>query len=102
MSREMIKAGYDRDLGQCRTKIKHLKNVYKKHKDSLNRSGVGWVKEPLLFERLDILLGDRAQAVGLEIGVDTSSTTGNNFASKTPSSPSIADTESGKHPFDVF
>jgi hypothetical protein len=59
-------------------------------------------KRASIFERLDILLVDRAQAVCLEIGVNTLSTTGNNFASEIPCSPSIADTESGKHPFDVF
>ena len=35
ISKEMSVLGYQRDLIQCRTKVKHLKTEYKKYKDAL-------------------------------------------------------------------
>ena len=73
--REMTKACYNRDFGQCETKLKHLKIEYKKFKDSHRVSGAARKKKPRFFKRMDIFLGDKPQAVGLERAIDTSSTT---------------------------
>lgn len=67
--------GYERDLGQCRTKIKHLKIMYKKYKDSLASSGAGRRKPPKFFDELDRFLGDKPDATGIENSIDISDST---------------------------
>ena len=52
ISAYLAKDGFNRDFGQCRTKIKHLKSEYKKYKDSLRRSGARRSKEPMFFRNL--------------------------------------------------
>lgn len=58
MSAKMEALGFHRDYNQCRTKVKHLKSTYKKHKDALAHSGAGRMKAPRYFDQLDIFLGD--------------------------------------------
>ena len=42
VSEMMKRKGIHRDWTQCRTKFKHLKSTYKKHKDNLARSSTLW------------------------------------------------------------
>ena len=73
VSEMMKKKGIRRDWTQCRTKFKHLKTTYKKHKDNLSRSGAGRCKSLKFFDMMDSFLGDRPEAEGLENSIDTSS-----------------------------
>lgn len=57
----MKERGYNRDAKQIKTKIKHLREVYRKHKDKINRSGAGAGKSPKFFEEIDVILGTRPQ-----------------------------------------
>ena len=56
--KRLHKAGVEKDQEQCRAKVKNLKTLYKKVKDSNGRSGTGrnscW-----LFGNLDTILGSR-------------------------------------------
>lgn len=91
ISRMMKESGdFDRDWKQCRTKIKHLKTEYKKHKDLLSRSGAGRGKEPKFFGQMDYFLGDKPEALGLEKSVDTST------APEEDSTIASIDSDSGK------
>ena len=72
VSEMMKKKGIRRHRTQCRTKFKHLKTTYKKHKDNLSRSGAGRCKSPKFFDMMDSFLGDRPEAEGLENSIDTS------------------------------
>ena len=62
----MKKKGIRRDWTQCRTKFKHLKTTYKKHKITYHDQGQEGAK-------VQSFLGDRPQAEGLENSIDTSS-----------------------------
>ena len=73
VSEIMKKKGIRRDWAHCRTKFKHLKTTYKKHKDNLSRSGAGRWKSSMFFDMMDSFLGDRPEAEGLENSIDTSS-----------------------------
>ena len=72
ISERLKKKGIYREWTQCRTKFKHLKTTYKKHKDNLSRSGAGRCKSPKFFGMMDSLMGDRPEARGLENSIDTS------------------------------
>ena len=72
ISEAMVKDGHTRDWKQCRTKAKHLKNQYKKYKDSMKKSGSKREKEPKFFKELDRFLGDTPEAEGLECAIDSS------------------------------
>jgi phosphoribosylaminoimidazole carboxylase/phosphoribosylaminoimidazole-succinocarboxamide synthase len=62
VSEMMKRKGIHRDWTQCRTKFKHLKSMYKKHKDNLARSGTGRCKSPKFFDMMDSFLADRPEA----------------------------------------
>ena len=68
----MRRKGIHRYWTQCRTKFKHLKSTYKKHKDNLPRSGAGRCISPKFFDIMDSFLADIPEAEGLENGIDTS------------------------------
>jgi hypothetical protein len=70
ISATMKDNSYDRDSNQCRTKIKHLKQVYKAYKDALAVSGAGRKKMPKFFKEMDVFLGDKPEAIGLESSVE--------------------------------
>ena len=72
VSEMMKRKGIHRDWTQCRTKLKHLKSTYKKHKDNLARSGAGRCKSPKFFDMMDSFLADRPEAEGLDKSIDTS------------------------------
>ena len=72
VSEMMKRKGIHRDWTQCRTKFKHLKSTYKKHKDNLACSGAGRCKSPKFFDMMDSFLADRPEAEGLEKSIDTS------------------------------
>ncbi len=56
ISREMEGRGYSRSWQQCQRKIKHLKTLFRKAKDSNNESGR---KSFPFYEELDRVLGNR-------------------------------------------
>ena len=82
ISKEMSVLGYQRDLIQCRTKVKHLKTEYKKYKDALGRSAADRGKSPKYFNEMDVFLGDQPEATGLSIAIDTSSSDEENKSTK--------------------
>lgn len=82
ISKEMSVLGYQRDLIQWRTKVKHLKTEYKKYKDALGRSGADRGKSPKYFNEMDVFLGDQPEATGLSIAIDTSSSNEENKSTK--------------------
>ena len=53
--------GFNRDVRKIKTKIKHLCEVHRKHKDKINRSGTGGGNPPKFFEEIDVILGTRPQ-----------------------------------------
>ena len=55
-----------------RTKIKHLKIMYKRYIDSLASSGAGRRKSLTFFDELDKFLGDKPDATGIENSIDIS------------------------------
>lgn len=66
--------GFGRDHVQCRNKIKQLRGVYKKHKDSHSTSGAGRKKTPKFFDDMDNFLNDKPDATGVANAIDTSDT----------------------------
>ena len=66
--------GFNRDHVQCRNKVKQLKSMYKKHKDSQTKSGAERKKTPKFFDDLDNFLNDKPDATGLTNAIDTSHT----------------------------
>ncbi|XP_075905528.1 uncharacterized protein LOC142903644 isoform X2 [Nelusetta ayraudi] len=58
ISKQMREKGYSRSWLQCQRKIKHLKVLYRKTKDSNRTSGRDMVTCPF-YEELDIVLADR-------------------------------------------
>ena len=69
--------GIERDYVQCRNKIKQLKSVYKKYKDSQTTSGAGRKKPPKFFDDMDNFLNDKPDATGVANAIDTSDDTVN-------------------------
>lgn len=67
--------GIKRDYVQCRNKIKQLKSVYKKYKDSQTTSGAGRKKPPKFFDDMDNFLNDKPDATGVANAIDTSDDT---------------------------
>ena len=61
LSDSMKEKGFNRDAKQIKTKIKHLREVYRKHKDNINRSGAEAGKPPKFFEEIDVILVTRPQ-----------------------------------------
>ena len=87
----MKEQGFNRDARQIKTKIKHLREVYRKHKDKINRSGAGAGNPPKFFEEIDIILGTSPQTQPpfvMDSGEPTSLTLENN------SEDDISDTSS--------
>ncbi|KAG7488466.1 hypothetical protein MATL_G00033010 [Megalops atlanticus] len=58
ISKKMEGNGYSRSWLQCQRKIKHLRNAFRKAKDSNNKSGRDSISCPF-YEELDRVLGDR-------------------------------------------
>ena len=80
--------GIERDYVQCRNKIKQLKSVYKKYKDSQTTQKVqglsdnttseaGRKKPPKFFDDMDNFLNDKPDATGIANAIDTSDDTVN-------------------------
>ena len=82
IKKEMSGLGYQRDLIQCRTKVKYQKTEYKKYKDALGRSGADKGKTPKYFNEMDVFLSDQPKATGLSIAIDTSSSNEENKSKK--------------------
>lgn len=61
ISERMKDQGFTRSARQIDTKLKHLKEVYRKYKDKINKSGTGASKPPKFFDDIDSILGTRPQ-----------------------------------------
>ena len=61
LSQKMKECGFSRTAKQIDTKLKHLKEVYSKYKDKVNRSGAGAGKPPNFFDEIDHILSTSPQ-----------------------------------------
>ena len=74
---------------QCRNKIKQLKSVYKKYKDSQTTSGAGRKKPPKFFDDMDNFLSDNPDATGVANAINTSDDTVNETEDESESDVSV-------------
>ncbi|XP_041647614.1 myb/SANT-like DNA-binding domain-containing protein 2 [Cheilinus undulatus] len=58
ISRDMVNNGFERSWKQCQRKIKHLKSMYRKEKESNNNTGRDKLSWPF-FDELHNVLGDQ-------------------------------------------
>ena len=58
IAKRLQDAGFEKDWGQCRDKLKNLKTLYKKVKDNNAKSGKATIACPH-FELLDSIIGAR-------------------------------------------
>lgn len=61
LSEKMKECGFSRTAKQIDSKLKHLKEVYRKYKDKVNRSGAGAGKPPNFFDEIDHILSTSPQ-----------------------------------------
>lgn len=61
ISDRMKDQGFTHSARQINTKLKHLKEVYRKYKDKINKSGTRVSKPPKFFTDIDSILGTRPQ-----------------------------------------
>ncbi|KAG6935343.1 zinc finger and SCAN domain containing 29 [Chelydra serpentina] len=70
ISRGLCEKGYDRDMQQCRAKIKELRQMYRKTQEASHRSG-GAPKTCHFYKELNAILSDDPTSIA-NSPVDTS------------------------------